>query len=121
MNLTVDCEGKSDIQNDSCKSRPNTLIETKGTLVLQDMGSTSHDASKSSSFKSLEVCLDDINRVVEHDRAETSKTTSHHINKYLPFQIVREELLSVFENDESHTLVSGLSEESGEVASVNTS
>lgn len=57
------------------------------------------------SFKTLQVGLDHIDGVVEHDGAETSETSSDEIAQTLVLDIILECFLGLLKHDEPYSLV----------------
>lgn len=74
-NLVVDGESERDIEDNSGETRANTLVETANTLVSEDIAECSNESTVLSSLKGLQVSLDHINWIVEHNGAEASETT----------------------------------------------
>ncbi len=67
FNLIVNGESECDVEDDTGKTRANTLVETADTFISEDVAECSGEATVLGSLKRLEVGLDHINGVVEHD------------------------------------------------------
>jgi hypothetical protein len=87
-NLIVNGECEGHIEDDTGQTRANTLVETTNTLVSEDVAEGASEAAILGSLKRLKVGLDHINGVVEHNRAETSKSTREEVAKNLPLNVI---------------------------------
>lgn len=119
LDLVVDREGEGHVQDHTSQTRSNTLVETWDTLSLENVLEGTEEAALMG-IQTLQVSLNHINRVVEHDGAETSETTWKKIDKNLPSNVLLQDSLRHLEDNESNTLVGWLLEEGGNDTLVDT-
>ena len=64
--LFEECEGKSDIQDNSAQSGNSTLVEASDTLILKGLDEAIETILVFFSLKTLHISLNDINRSVSY-------------------------------------------------------
>ena len=104
FDLVVNGEGKGNVEDHTGQARGHTLVEAWDTLILIDVLEGTCDTTLVG-VEALQVCLNHINRVVEHNRAETCETARQKVNENLPAEVLLQELRSIFEDDETDALV----------------
>ena len=104
LDLVVNGECQGNVQDHTGQARGHALVEAWDTLSLKDVLEGAHEATLVG-VETLQVCLNHINRIVEHNGAETCKTSRQQVNEYLISNVVLQELGSFFEDDEADTLV----------------
>lgn len=117
--LVVNGEGKGNVEDHTGKARGHTLVEAWDTFILIDVLEGTCDTALVG-VEALQVCLNHINRVVEHNRAETCETARQKVNENLPAEVLLQELRSIFEHDETDALVGRLSQEGGKQPFIDT-
>ena len=100
-----DGEGQGHIQDDTDKTRSNAHVESVDTVEAVDVSGTVHESLELVRIDTLHLSLDDIDWVVGHGGAESSKSTRKKVTESLPGDVLAEDLLGIRENDEADTLV----------------
>jgi len=111
--LMVDRESKSDIEAHTHQSWADSLVESHVPILGKNAFCAVSNTSVFMSIESLHFCFDDVNRVVSHARAESSKHSSDHISAGFEVDIAAQPVCSVSVDDKSHSLVGGLLDQSG--------
>ena len=111
-----ECQG--DVQYDPKQSRSNPHVESHEALGSIDTCKAICESFVLPSFKALHLSLDHVYRVVEHCRAETSKGSRREVNCNFVWDVVLQDILGIFENDEADSLVRRLLENRSDYALV---
>ena len=101
-----ECEGY--VHDHPDNSWSNSHIESHYSLLGVDLFETVREAVVLRCLKSLHLGLHNIDRVVEHGRAEPGKGSRAQINDNLVWDVATQEILGVFEDDEADSLVGRL-------------
>jgi hypothetical protein len=104
LDLVVNGEGQGNVEDHTGQARGHTLVEAWDTFILPDVLEGASDTALVG-VETLQVCLNNINRVVEHNGAETCEATRHQVNENLIAYVLLQELRSIFEDDETDSLV----------------
>ena len=100
-----DSEGQSYVKYDSGQSWSNSHVETHETMSFVYGCETIGEAFVFVRVNSLHLGLNHINRVIEHRRAEASECSRGEVNHNFVRYVILKDLLSIFEHEESDTLV----------------
>lgn len=100
-----DGEGQAHIQADADQARPDPVVVTHKAVLSVDLGETVSEAVELVRVLTLHLCLDHVDGVVAHRRAEARKHTCREVDNHLSVRVLLEELLRFAEHDESDALV----------------
>jgi len=125
LNLSFQCSENTkcqcNIEDDSGKSWSDATIESKRSIIFQDMFRAVGESVELVGVDTLHLRLNNINRVVAVDRDGAGQATGDQIADHLGVDVVRQEFGGVSVHQESHTLVGRLFQKGGGVPFVNTS
>jgi hypothetical protein len=92
LKYAKDTESEGNVKDDARKSRLGSRVESHEAFVLHDRASDVNEALILASVDTLKTCLDNIDRVVGHDGAESGETARNKIAQDLHTDIVLKEL-----------------------------
>ena len=108
-----DGESQGHVHDYTDEAGTDSHVEAADTLLLINLLEAVTEATVFVGFETLHLSLDDVDRVVCHGGAETSKRARKEIDQNLDWNVVTKNFLGVRKHDESNTLVRRLLHEGG--------
>lgn len=113
-------ESKGGVEHDSWKTWHDTCVETKWSTCCHNVLESRRNCEALRIY-TLHLCLDDVDWIVEHNRAESSKTAWEQINYDLVPKVGLKSFLCVGEDEETNALVGRLLQQGWNNALIQTS